>query len=1513
MTEETALVAQASMAIEPPLKKRKHYEADTAPVADFPAPAASAPTPEEEKLHKKKNRDEIGSLYKMYRRLKFCLDRKRSAGSSTKHDLEEAYFAILKLSTGCSSVQRIAAEVIPRYAAYCPSAIEFAFKALIQILECSEGVVAKGRDFDGIVFKTMEACLSGMGELLSAAVTAASECPDISDMAMVVSNGIPFYLLSRLEGRDLIKSAETAVGVAQENSVYLKDAMPMHEKLSVLVSINLVKIFYSKPRPVLAACFDLLSSSNENQRKQGRHFLRQIMDEQSPRSQDSNYVALPKRNDVKGSRESVSWQSDNRDDITEDENNSLAMSTKGAAANIFGSLMMKVVHSNSVLERWLVSAYRNFCKSASDDVVSESVTILTEILQSLSTFTVSDLDPSHEEEHYLPDNVSVMEEPSIKEEAEDASDVEDSPSIAKSASHSEGFSDPGSDENPPVANFEICHGDAGASAGELQKTIFHEDPVNSMNSWDANENPNREQLTDSPANFIHGNETWNQDQEPEIKPPVDFGSGNDKWNQEAEQGLTQPQNYTTLLKSEEPSTTWTTDKGAMRNLDIEDFNQGTFYDDDMVTDVRSLPVVEYQSDLNGSVPGFLLSPRRYSTPRAQESSVSQGQVAWYSDGDPAALDVFAASKQLWVGSLGHGVNESLLRYEFERFGSIESLSLFPGQDFGLIEYRSITDAVKAREVLQGATPWAMPLKIKFLDVGLGSRGTIGGVAVGGSCHVFIGGVFSLSAKDELLKDLAHTCLKPPCSVCALVSASALLLEFDAPEEAAAAMLHVRQWRRETGFVSSQSKFSEKCSFTGSYFGDIANSNRHLWVGHIDQLVSEQELVSAFLEFGELTGWKFIRQSNCCFIDFRSPEAAAFAKSQLNGVRFGAQCIQVEYKNNPQKGGPASLISSPLSAALLHSSSFSGPGSRQTLRLQSGFPLGSGSGKGIHSPHESNVGTFRTRSFKGGRDFERTPTNTLWLGLSDNLLQTMPTSTELRTIFNLACKGIGVVTKVKSSRSSCRFIEFDSVKAAVTALQNCAGFLDPGIQIEFSNYDLSLQESPHTSGTHLSDDSRSYLEREQDWDRGLHSPTPLDQDETGITLLRGQTTLPIGWRRTHSGDVMDDSNYRVDKGIPHYESSTELRDDVLKLESLMSRFNTTNSFRNNAACGDASSMDSPSISQGCGHAWLDSTRTLDRHSSLGGSLSSVLPQGTLLTPPSMLKHPPRIHLDRLSSTGSWATQGIIPSSPMDTISPVSSIANISHLSIGNSGHVLQSPVTPAILRYSSGITTHSFEQLNPPLPPLPPISPPPPPPPLETPPPPPLSPPPPPPFQLPPVPPPPTSPPPLPLHVECQPELMTGCMKSDAANSSKQHHWRGPLCKSGFQYCEVVVYRQDSAVCQHESIREPAEWPMKLDVTKRADYRSVKYSFQNTPATQRQVCRLFVCPGSSNHQGFQQFESYLRQRDRAGVVIIPEAGKLWARILFILPWSREICDLLLVPQQPCDCLIGLLLPLDTAFN
>jgi hypothetical protein len=60
-------------------------------------------------------------------------------------------------------------------------------------------------------------------------------------------------------------------------------------------------------------------------------------------------------------------------------------------------------------------------------------------------------------------------------------------------------------------------------------------------------------------------------------------------------------------------------------------------------------------------------------------------------------------------------------------------------------------------------------------------------------------------------------------------------------------------------------------------------------------LTDREVLEAFGKFGRLTGYRFLRNSNCAFIDFESVAAAADARQAMHGMRFDMWALRVEFK------------------------------------------------------------------------------------------------------------------------------------------------------------------------------------------------------------------------------------------------------------------------------------------------------------------------------------------------------------------------------------------------------------------------------------------------------------------------------------------------------------------------------------------------------------------------------------------------------------------------------------------
>jgi hypothetical protein len=178
---------------------------------------------------------------------------------------------------------------------------------------------------------------------------------------------------------------------------------------------------------------------------------------------------------------------------------------------------------------------------------------------------------------------------------------------------------------------------------------------------------------------------------------------------------------------------------------------------------------------------------------------------------------------------------------------------------------------------------------------------------------------------------------------------------------------------------------------------------------VDGRVSEEELLSAFRQYGPVIDWRFLRQSQCAFINYEHPKEAAAAKNGLSGALFGGLNINIEFKR--PRGG--------------------------RFRAQD------------WSPERAPRGRGRLGGFHSGG--EGVATNTLFVGYPRRNDPDLPMERELERMCENAAGAKGVVTNIRTSRTikgPCSFVEFSSVDAATAALEVLRRKLDASMQVKY---------------------------------------------------------------------------------------------------------------------------------------------------------------------------------------------------------------------------------------------------------------------------------------------------------------------------------------------------------------------------------------------------------------------------------------------------------------------------------
>ncbi|KAL2895043.1 Flowering time control protein FPA [Bienertia sinuspersici] len=741
---------------EQPLKKRKLYEAPPPPSQPPeppppPPPQESGPPPphppqtppqlsHDEVLRRRRNQEEIRNVCENYKTIKRCI----SSSNDPRHmpELEQAYLSLISASRGCASVKRILSEFIPRYGSYCPTAIEAAAQVVINMHNWSVPVVSRGEDADGVFFETAKNCISGLVDICR---TASLEAPSSSVIRGICSavflNAVTFFA-SSVDGKEIFQiidkeylkmqgSDETFIQLKQR--ILGEDASASF-KLLKFRALCLLKIFFRCTKDFLAACFELFSNpAADGLCREAKYLLSQLC--YALNTDDDPYFTSVTRGS--GEPESCTGY----DALKEDDN------CKGQSVGDYSHgnkkglskicLLGLVLQADPSLKRWIFCRYQRLQKSAPSEAVYQVTGAFQEIFESFTEQAQEVIEDSDEE---------------------------------------------GSESSKYVSKRLLVHGISNPHRG------FGE--ASGKDSLQIHDKPYKDVL----ANKISG------------------------------QFLRRHSSIVSVESDHHSNTSSNHDSGGSKGMEYGNKEQGDVchgwlpmtkdhLGDQLLSPLPGKPSqvkmdhfeqrgqaaqLEKIQAVNVNALGFSsgLAPNAvFGSHTTVHYPSAPTQITWFSDGDPAAMDVFSASKQLWLGSLALDTSEAAIRYELEKFGPIDNFSFFAVKRFALVEYRSLIDAIKARELLRRYSPWGYPIRVKFIDTGLGTRGAVNGVAIGSSCHVLVGNVLNQWVKDEIIRETLKVIFRGPRLVSDLTSDAALLLEFETPEEAASAMASIRQFRR----------------------------------------------------------------------------------------------------------------------------------------------------------------------------------------------------------------------------------------------------------------------------------------------------------------------------------------------------------------------------------------------------------------------------------------------------------------------------------------------------------------------------------------------------------------------------------------------------------------------------------------------------------------------------------------------------------------------------------------------
>ncbi|GMI91091.1 hypothetical protein like AT1G27750 [Hibiscus trionum] len=626
---------------EQPLKKRRLFdpppETVSHPETSVALPTTPPPLSREEILSRRRNRDEIRSVYENYKKIKSCISLK---GKDARYmpELEQSYLALITVSRGCLSVQRLVADFVPRYAPYCPTSLEAATRAIITVHNSSLAVISREEDADNVAFETAKGCIFGLADICSTASIEAPRSLVARGRCSSVFQIVLSFHVASFKGKDLFQIVHKDIcKILDSDEMYsdLKKKISDEDessliKLSKFRALSLLWILFRYPKKLLSVCFELFRSSETDEADKGIYFLRQATGRLDDLVVNCGFDKLniepksctdPLETSTKDGVLPGETPGSDGGNFVEDASPALEISLLGL---FFGR--------SPSLRNWMVQKYKKLCELSPSKSLPEIISSLEgifELFEKGINIEASLVDSDEDDS----DSSKFSGQPNLISRSSNQHETSKEQSgRGKSSNESCVENLSGQYLNPhtvpPETNLHLNAGSSHDSGGS-RSIDFEKHDCGDLSS-------SRSSVPRDPSSY-------------QLLSPAS----------------TTPRDFRSTFEG----------RSHFKNADM--------------SRVSNSGGASASRSASGGVSNDLTSPSNL--------YAASSQSVWYFDSDPASMGIFSASRQLWLGSLGADASEGYIRFELERFGPVEQFFFFPVKGFALVEYRNIIDAVRARE------------------------------------------------------------------------------------------------------------------------------------------------------------------------------------------------------------------------------------------------------------------------------------------------------------------------------------------------------------------------------------------------------------------------------------------------------------------------------------------------------------------------------------------------------------------------------------------------------------------------------------------------------------------------------------------------------------------------------------------------------------------------------------------------------------------------------------------------